>query len=259
MISYCVACYRPIYAVQLIEELIEKTSVPYEILLWLNVEDAALERFLSKKQAQGHPVRVLGRTPENIGMVAYFELFEASRFELVAQIDDDVICISPRIAEIAQELFLRFPALGMLATDVWQDEFTNGARPPMEQYAAVAPEYGLYDGPIDGWFAIYRKSSLELCQYIERLRYIYIGGNMQHMLRATGRQALLCTKMKVFHVSGAAYCSYFGMLQFEIDKFDGVNQPAMSQAYRQADPAGFPMEVLEQRVREVRAVLAFSP
>ena len=37
MISYCVACYRPVYARQLIDDLIDKTAVAFEILLWINV------------------------------------------------------------------------------------------------------------------------------------------------------------------------------------------------------------------------------
>jgi hypothetical protein len=43
MISYCVAVYRPIYARLLLAELVEKTSVPFEILVWLNVADTALD------------------------------------------------------------------------------------------------------------------------------------------------------------------------------------------------------------------------
>ena len=59
----------------------------------------------------------------------------------------------------------------MLTADVWQDEYTTGARPPMDQYLTFSEEFGLYDGPIDGWFAVYRKSSLALCRHIQPTKY----------------------------------------------------------------------------------------
>lgn len=129
MISYCIACYRPRYARQLIDDLVRKTSARYEILLWINVVDEEFDAYVARCAAAGAPIRVIGRTPENIGMAAYPRLFEAARGEMVAQIDDDVICVSPRIAEAAKEVFDRFPAVGMLTADVWQDEYTTGARP----------------------------------------------------------------------------------------------------------------------------------
>jgi hypothetical protein len=39
MISYCIASYRPTYSTLLVQDLIRKTSAPYEILIWLNTDD----------------------------------------------------------------------------------------------------------------------------------------------------------------------------------------------------------------------------
>ena len=49
-ISYCVACYRPTYAKLLINELISKTTTPYEILLWLNLADKSFEKLFKKRR-----------------------------------------------------------------------------------------------------------------------------------------------------------------------------------------------------------------
>src|SRR5882724_6197328 len=152
MISYCVAVYRPTYARLLLADLVAKTSVPYEILVWLNVADAKLDADIDTTIASGAPLRVVGRTPDNIGMVAYEKLFRAARYPLIVQIDDDVVCISRGIAQRADRLFRRFPRVRQLVSDVWQDEYTTGARPPLEQYSAFDSNEGLYSGPVDGWF-----------------------------------------------------------------------------------------------------------
>ena len=258
MISYCVACYRPAYARLLIAELIAKTRVPYEILLWMNVADANFNSFVADKAAAGVPLCVVGDTPENIGMAAYPSLFAASRFPLVAQIDDDVVCIAPRIAEVAQAAFARFPAVGMLTADVWQDEYTTGARPPLEGYRLLNREFGLYDGPIDGWFAVYRKQSLEACR-VRPTRYYGLGAAIKRQLRPVNEHGLLCTRMKVFHITGPFYASHFGMLDAEIAKYEAVGRGDMVNWYRSARANLPPAQELAERVRKIQQSFLHSP
>jgi len=251
MISYCIASFRPVYSRHLISELVRKTSTPYEILVWLNVDDPEFDSFLADQIASGTPLRIVGRTPENIGMTAYPLLFSSSRFEMVVQIDDDVVCISPHLAERAWETFARFPKLGMLTADTWQDEYTNGARPPMEAYREVDREFGLFDGPIDGWFAIYRKSSLRMCRKMTSGRYYALGCAIKGQLRSLGQSALLCTRVKVFHVTGPQYASYFGMLKSEIDKYEALGLTALVNCYKnQQIPS---QEYLSERIDRIRA------
>jgi glycosyltransferase involved in cell wall biosynthesis len=257
MISYCIACYRPAYAQQLIDELIAKTSAEYETLLWMNVVNADFERFLADRMASGAPIRVVGRSPENIGMAAYPRLFDASRGQMVAQIDDDVVCISSRIAETAKEVFDRFPQVGMLTADVWQDEYTTGARPPLEHYKVFDKESGLYDGPIDGWFAIYRKSSLAaVCRKIRPSRYFCLGGSIKGHLGALGQRGLLCTRMKVFHVVDPAYVAHFGMLDAEVAKYRAIGRQDQVDFYTAARGKLPPAAELAQRVERIRESLA---
>jgi Glycosyltransferase like family 2 len=256
MISYCIACYRPRYTSALIDELIRKTSVEFEILLWINVEDEEFEAFLKEKEASGAPLRVIGRTPENIGMAAYFHLFAHSRFGMVVQIDDDVVCVSPRIAETAHEIFSRFSQVGMLTADVWQDDYTNGARPPMEHYRVFNVEYGLYDGPIDGWFAVYRKESLHVCRYIQPRRYLCLGLTIKKLLRRSGSFGLLCTRMKVFHVIGPEYASYYGMLDFEIEKYKSLGRVDIVKWYSDARDKLPPQAVLHQHVKQIQTSMS---
>jgi spore maturation protein CgeB len=259
LISYCIACYRPKYARQLIDELIGKTTASYEILLWINVADPGFDEFVASRCASGAPIRVIGRTPENIGMAAYPRLFEASRGEMVAQIDDDVVCVSPRVAERAKEVFDRFPQVGMLTADVWQDEYTTGARPPMAHYRPFNIEHGLYDGPIDGWFAVYRKSSLVVCRNIKAARYFPLGCAIKSQLGSIGQCGLLCTRMKVFHVVDPAYVWYFGMLESEVAKYRELGRQDQVDFYTSAREKLPPAIDLSHRVERIRQTLALDP
>jgi hypothetical protein len=258
VISYCIACYRPTYATLLIEELIAKTSVEYEILLWINAADEAFDRFLQEKIASGACLRIVGRSPQNIGMTAYTELFAQSRFDMATQIDDDVVCIGPLIAETARHIFNIFPSVGMITSDVWQDDQTTGARPPIENYRLINADLGLYDGPIDGWFAIYRKSALLACRSVRPTRYYPLGAVIRKTLNARRMQGLLCTRMKVFHVIGPCYANYFGMLDSEIAKYRELGRHDIVKWYEDARPGLPSAEETEARVQNIRHQLARS-
>jgi hypothetical protein len=219
VISYCVAVLRPVYARRLVDELVHKTSTACEILLWLNVADDGFEAFLADRLARGYPIRVVGRTPENVGMRAYRELFRAARHPMLVQIDDDVVSVSRGIAERAARIFEAFPDVRQLVSDVWQDAFTTGARPPLEHYRCVNEPEGLYDGPIDGWFSIYHRSILPLLLALPYAPYCFIGAMVRRELQRRGLRGLLCTRMRVFHVIGPEYASLFGMLDAEVAKY----------------------------------------
>jgi hypothetical protein len=255
MISYCVAVYRPRYARRLIVDLFEKTSVTFELLLWLNVDDIPFERFVHELVESGAPVRIVGKTAENIGMNAYQELFRKSKYVLVAQIDDDVVFVSRRIAERADGLFARFPRIRQLVADVWQDEFTTGARPPLEGYRCVDEPEGLYDGPIDGWFSIYHRSIMPLLLSLPYSTYLPLGGIVQGQLRRQALSGLLCTGMKVFHVIGPEYAYFFGMLQFDIEKYRRLKRTDVVKWYEAAIAGLPPLEVLEVRVAKITRIL----
>lgn len=219
MISYCIAVYRPVYARLLLTDLIEKTSVPYEILLWINADESDFDTFVAGQAAAGSPIRIIGRTPQNIGMRAYGDLFRAARYALVVQIDDDVLRVSRGIAERAAHIFGSHSDVRQIVADVWQDELTTGARPPLEHYRCLNADEQLYEGPIDGWFSIYHRSILPLVLSLPIGHYFPIGAAVRSRLARRRQRGVLCTRMKVFHAIGPAYASLFGMLDFEVAKY----------------------------------------
>jgi len=253
MISYCIASYRPTYSALLVQDLIRKTTAPFEILIWLNTDDERYEKFLEEQRANGAPVRIVGKTRENIGMQAYPLLFAESQYDLIAQIDDDVVAVSRNIAEFTAEVFSKFPSVKQLVADVWQDDYTTGARPPMGSYRVVAPE--LYDGPIDGWFSVFHRSVLPLAQARYGDTYFPLGAMLRNRLRETGRLGLLCTKFKVFHVIGPQYVSYFGMLDFEIEKYRRLGRHEIVSWYESAKNTLPPPGELSSRVKNILANL----
>jgi len=119
-------------------------------------------------------------------MQAYPLLFQEARYELIAQIDDDAVAMSRNIAEHASESLSRFPSMKQLVTDVWPDDYTTGARPAISSYRAYEPEYGLYDGPIDGWFSVFHRSVAPLAQARYGDIYFPLGCLLKNRLRETG-------------------------------------------------------------------------
>ncbi len=251
MISYCLAVFRAGYAAMLIDELAKKTSAPYEILVWYNTPDPGIRPFVNNRIASGVPIRVIGDTPENIGMAAFMPLFKAAKYELITQLDDDVICVSRKIAEKAMEIFGRHFTVRQIVADTCQDQWTSGARPPMTQYQRI--HEGLYDGPMDGWFSIYHRSVLPLLMQAPYSKYVFLGAWMHARLPKSGFRGLLCTQMRVFHIAGPAYSIYFGMRDFEVKKYKSVGRKDLADWFAGAQEV--PKDLLARRIEEIRAEL----
>lgn len=253
MISYCVPCYRPTYARLLIEDLVRKTSAPYEILVWLNLDDPAFEEFLGARILEGRPVRIVGKSPENRGMTVLKDLMEAAKHRMIVQADDDVVRISRGIAEHAEDIFRRHPTVRQLTADVWQDEFVTGARPEMSCYRPYDEKDGLFEGPIDGWFCVYHRDVMPLVGTLIPGEYWGLGNEIQNMLPRLGQKGVLCTKFKVFHVNSPQYANHYGMLDFEIAKYRRLGRMDLVSQYETAKAAMPPAPELEARIGRIMA------
>jgi len=231
MISYCVVAYRPAYARLLIEELIRKNPGPCEILVWINAADEPFVEFVKEKEAAGTPVRLIRWTPNNIGMRAFKELFLAAKYDMLVQIDDDVLRVSPDIPTIAKGIFERHDVVRQLVADVIQDPFTTGAKGGPSSYALYNGADRLYKGPIDGWFSVYHRSILPILLDSPYDLYFYLGAHVRGVLESRGMLGLLCGRMKVFHVAGPVYAHHHGLLDGEVEKFRRANMQGMADGY----------------------------
>lgn len=236
MISYCICCGRPKTAKLLIEDLVAKTTVPYEILIWLNTDDEELLDLIQKLIDKKIPITVAGSTPADMGMMGYRVLFEYAKYEMVAQIEDDVVCISRGLVERSAEIFKRCPSVRQIVADVVQDRFTDGGRPPIEQYKPFENVVGLYDGPVDGWFSIYHRSVIPSLFEAPYERLLYLGSWARGKLISLGFQGLLYTNIRVFHASGSPYAKFFGILDAEIRKLRALGKHDLADLYESTVP-----------------------
>lgn len=250
MISYCICVYRPRLFYILLEDLIRKTSVPYEILVWLNTRAPELEGYLGRMAQRGIPIKVIGVSPDNAGMVGYKMLFRNAKYKMITQIHDDVVSVSRGIAEKATEIFKRHDKVKQIVADVIQDAFTTGGRPGLEAYQMVDEEDGLLAGPVDGWFSIYHHSVLPLLLEAPYEPYFYLGSHIQMQLRARGQDGVLCQKMKVFHVAGPAYARLFETVESEVRKYSQLGNKQMAEIYGKLDSDRAMLDQMAQEYRK---------
>jgi len=259
MISYCICVYRPRLFYILLEDLIRKTSVPYEILVWLNTQAPELEGYIARMAQRGIPIKVVGISPENVGMVGYKMLFKNAKYKMVVQVHDDVVSISRGIAEKAAEIFKRHIKVKQIVSDVVQDAFTTGGRPGLAAYTVVDEADGLLAGPVDGWFSIYHQSILPLLLEAPYEPYFYLGSHIQMKLRSREQDGVLCQKMKVFHIAGPAYARLFETVESEIRKYSYLGNKQMSEVYAAIAPDRVVLDQMTQEYkRGVEAIETFG-
>ena len=78
---------------------------------------------------------------------------------------------------------------------------------------------------------------------------------MRNRLKTNGDLGLLCTKFKVFHVIGPHYANYFGMLDFEIEKYRRLGRGDIVDWYETSKATLPAKEELEPRVNEILSSL----
>ncbi len=231
MISYCICCQRPPMASFLIKDLIKKTTVPYEILLWMNTDDKDLLDLIGKEKKAGAPIEIVGSTKHSIGMVGYKILFQRAVHDMIVQVEDTVIMVSRRIAEKAAAAFTKNPKVKQIVADVIQDKYTTGGRPPMKDYKPLDTTDELYDGPVDGWFSVYHRSVLPYLMEAPYERVFFLGSWMRARLSMAGELGVLTTRFKVFNTAGPAYANFFGTVKDEIKNFQEAQKPQRAREY----------------------------
>lgn len=251
-VSYLLPAYRGFYASRLFGEIARKTTVPYEFLVWLNLDNKGLEAYIQGLISSGYPIRIVGSTPENIGMRAFKPLIEQARGEYLVQLEDDVLFISRRAMEVADDILRRRPEIGMLSAELWQDEFSNGGHPGPDHYKVVSEADQLYEGPIDGGFSVYPRSSVPILLQADFRPYFGLGAETHCRLNGLGKKAYKTRRMRMFHIAGPTYHSLFaGMIEFEIEKYKRVGHQGMVEVFETQRMTLPPRTILDQRFRAI--------
>jgi hypothetical protein len=101
--------------------------------------------------------------------------------------------------------------------------------------------------------------SLEACGKLDATRYCGLGCLVKSRLKSLRQLGLLCTRIKVFHALGAAYASYFDMLDSEIAKYSSLGLQQLVDLYV-TERANLPAkEQIALRVEHIRESLAHAP
>jgi hypothetical protein len=100
---------------------------------------------------------------------------------------------------------------------------------------------------------VFQRSALPLIPANYGSTYFHLGAFLKSRLTASGNLGLLCTKFKVFHVIGPQYVSYFGMLDFEIEKYRKLGRMELVSWYEEGRKSLPPQEELSSRVNNILA------
>ena len=164
----------------------------------------------------------------NYGIEAYKDLFAKARAKYVVVVDDDVLEFPMGVDQIFEEYMRLFPDLGMLALNVVQNEFTNGAKPGPERYTEVTRHGKTVEvGPTGGWCACFRRWHYQVLRPVMACKRLnmafsedaFLTGNLKRWLK---KDSGIIRDAICFHATGGHYAQQFGHLDREIEKYSGT-------------------------------------
>jgi len=177
LISFCVVTYNrlPMLKQNLNSLLNTVKDINAEILVWDNNSDDGTKEYLTELSSQHHNIKII-LNDRNIGCNAKGKNIELSKGDFIIGIDDDVIEFPDNWVEDFVRAYKKIPFAGYLATDVIQNEFTNGAK--TDEYVYISHPFDdiiLMEGPTGGWcFMISR----EVYNTVGKLRTLIIVARM---------------------------------------------------------------------------------
>jgi glycosyltransferase involved in cell wall biosynthesis len=196
----------------------------YEFLIIDNGSNDGTAELLQYYEQKDKCLKITYNTT-NEGLQAYKKLFNCARGNYIIELDDDVIEYPKNFDAILIEAKNTFKNVGMICSDVVQNEYTNGAKPGPENYTAITKgDYTIEIGPCGGWCTIFKRSSFNLIKFF----YNKFNLDMKHgedgLLRALFNKLLfkksgVLKDLKVFHACGPYYSKKYGYLKRDIQKY----------------------------------------
>lgn len=194
-----------------------------EIIVMDNGSDDGTREYLD--ELKNDPRFRIVRLKKNYGLNAYKKLFRLAKGEFIVEIDDDVILFPNDIATVFDSYMAAFPEFGYLALDVIQNEFTNGAKPPAENYQEIERDGKVVqDGPTGGWCTCFRRSDYRKIRLSFFLKDMNMRTSEDGMISGMFREKLklksgIIKDVFCFHASGPHYSKEFGCLERDIEKY----------------------------------------
>jgi Tfp pilus assembly protein PilF len=169
-----------------------------------------------------NPQKIIN-SKKNIGWNLYKDIFESATGEYIVEIDDDVLEFPEHFDKLFEDYLNTFTDFGLLGLDVIRNEYTNGAKPPEEEYNELTCNGKvLQEGKVGGW-----------CLCIKRDVYNQIGGLgnsnlntpffedgiLNNKVKEAGFRTGILKEIKCFHANGLYYSKQYGYLDRDIEKY----------------------------------------
>ncbi|HMQ68097.1 MAG TPA: glycosyltransferase [Ignavibacteria bacterium] len=182
-------------------------NINYELLIIDNASDDGTVEYL-KKIASSFPEVKITLNEENIGINSKAKGAELSSGDFLIGVDDDVIDFPEGWVENMVRAYKTIPGMGYLASDVVQDETTNGAKPPVENYFKEYYDDGkviLEVGPTGGWCFMISREVYELVGKLKKFDgriFFSEDGDYVNRIRNKGLKYGILSGVKVYHATG---------------------------------------------------------
>lgn len=193
-----------------IESVLQTTSeLEKEIILWDNGSTDGTAEYI-KEMSDKYKFLIPVLNKKNIGVNAKGKVFEISKGEYIACLDDDILELPENWAEKMMSAFDSDRKLGYLSLDVIQNEHTTGAKLPEDAYKEKILGNGLIlqTGPAGGWcFMISRRVYNTVGKFRQAKGKIFFGEDGDYVIRCRlkGFFSAILKDVKCFHATGPYY------------------------------------------------------
>lgn len=219
LVSFFIVTHNRVKMLEKCTEALLKSikDLNYEIIIWDNASSDGTKEYLNKLCETDNRIRVVFNNT-NSGTNGKGCAAEECKGDYIFGIDDDVLDFPENWANEMINAYNCIPFMGYLATDVIQNEHTNGAKPGPEFYRIEKycdGTYTLLVGPTGGWcFLISRKVYNEVGKFLMLNDRVFFFEDGDYGVRAIGRglKVGILEGIKVFHATGDYYNKEYEMV-----------------------------------------------
>ena len=189
-------------------------------------------------QYASNPLVKIIRRKKNYGLNAYKKLFGMAKGEYVVIVDDDVLSFPAGLDDLFIDYLKAFPDYGFIALNVIQNEFTLGAKPPIENYVEeVSGGKVIEKGPTGGWCACFKKTNYN------KIKLRFLLSNLDMSKSEDGLLVnLFSRKLKLksglirdhycLHACGPHYAREYGHMDRELEKYSMAGLNSIVEEYK---------------------------
>lgn len=216
------ATYLDLCLTSLLSSLTPECRLSHEVIVMDNGSTDSTKEVLAKHE-RSKIVRVV-RNVKNLGLNAYKRLFVMARGKYIIEVDDDVIQFPSQFDAAMVDYLEAYRDYGYLSLNVIQNEMTNGAKLPPENYTDdIRGKRVIEEGPAGGWCAIFRRIH---CFFLIPLLYFYNirmkmpeDALLQSYFMRIHKRFGIIKHVSCLHANGVQYAKKFGNMRRENEKY----------------------------------------